>query len=262
MCNAANHPYSCDCGFGGDTGGGGRRWSSLSNFATHYAPPSFGWARDNGGTVASYVNANAYCPVCGASVYFYRSPHNGRVFFDQLGWPWPKHPCTDNLQQPRSATHFAVAERIKPKTQWQGEGWTPVLSACISKDAKRIGVRGDCGAQFVDLVLPVGATLDRETPILIRTVSSHLFEITFLSSDQFSTRAAITVAFDRRLAPVGDDVLRLAAQNDPTAQYTLARFLLWELDDVSGARPYLEAAAARGDIEAAIDLLALALFEF
>lgn len=47
-------------------------------------------------TYPSYVNPNATCPVCGASVYFYQSPYGGRVFFDELGPPWPKHPCTDN----------------------------------------------------------------------------------------------------------------------------------------------------------------------
>jgi hypothetical protein len=50
-------------------------------------------------TTASYVNPNAHCPVCGERVFFYQSPHGGRVFFDNLGWPWPKHGCTDN---PRS----------------------------------------------------------------------------------------------------------------------------------------------------------------
>jgi len=44
----------------------------------------------------SYVVPNASCPVCGKIVFFYQSPHGGRVFFDDLGWPWPKHPCTDN----------------------------------------------------------------------------------------------------------------------------------------------------------------------
>ena len=82
MCKAANHPSGCDCGFGGDTGGGGWHWGSVSNFVENYAPPSFGWARDHGGTVESYVNPNAHCPVCGCPVYFYRSPYNGRVFFD------------------------------------------------------------------------------------------------------------------------------------------------------------------------------------
>lgn len=49
----------------------------------------------------SYVNPNARCPVCGEKVYFYQSPFGGRVFFDNLRWPWPKHSCTDN---PRSQT--------------------------------------------------------------------------------------------------------------------------------------------------------------
>jgi hypothetical protein len=38
-------------------------------------------------STTSYLDPNARCPVCGASVYFYRSPHNGRV-----------HPCTDTYQ--------------------------------------------------------------------------------------------------------------------------------------------------------------------
>ena len=49
-------------------------------------------------TVDSYLDPNARCPECGASVFFYRSPHNGRVFFDDVGWPWPKHPCTDRYK--------------------------------------------------------------------------------------------------------------------------------------------------------------------
>jgi len=54
------------------------------------------------GSVVSYVNPNAHCPECGAQVYFYQSPFGGRVFFDDLGWPWPKHPCTDNSQAQRA----------------------------------------------------------------------------------------------------------------------------------------------------------------
>ena len=37
----------------------------------------------------SYTTPNAKCPVCGIRVYFYRSPDGGRVFFDELGPPWP-----------------------------------------------------------------------------------------------------------------------------------------------------------------------------
>ena len=44
---------------------------------------------------ARFVNPNANCPECGAPVFFYQNEHGSRVFFDELGPPWPKHPCTD-----------------------------------------------------------------------------------------------------------------------------------------------------------------------
>src|ERR1700730_3238154 len=47
-----------------------------------------------------YVNPNAKCPVCGDAVYFYANEHGSRVFFDDLGPPWPKHPCTENPSEP------------------------------------------------------------------------------------------------------------------------------------------------------------------
>jgi hypothetical protein len=45
---------------------------------------------------AHFVRPNAKCPVCGADVFFYQNAAGSRVFFDELGPPWPKHPCTDN----------------------------------------------------------------------------------------------------------------------------------------------------------------------
>jgi hypothetical protein len=51
--------------------------------------------RASRGTTARYVNPNADCPVCGAPVFFYQNEFGSRVYFDELGPPWPKHPCTD-----------------------------------------------------------------------------------------------------------------------------------------------------------------------
>lgn len=45
---------------------------------------------------ACYVNPNARCPVCSDAVFFYANRHGSRVYFDELGHPWTKHPCTDN----------------------------------------------------------------------------------------------------------------------------------------------------------------------
>ena len=58
------------------------------------APPRL--AAPIGASLTSYLRPNAKCPVCGVQVFFFQSDNGGRVFFDDVGWPWPKHPCTDN----------------------------------------------------------------------------------------------------------------------------------------------------------------------
>lgn len=42
---------------------------------------------------AQFISPNAVCPICGARVFFYRNDLGSKVYFDELGWPWPKHPC-------------------------------------------------------------------------------------------------------------------------------------------------------------------------
>ena len=114
----------------------------------------FGWIE-----YPSYVNPNAKCPVCGEDVYFYQSPYGGRVFFDDLGPPWPKHPCTssDDSSVRRIVRDFKIEqlfpaldqqteaspqpEESKPKIdsspnlpksnpkipEWRKAGWNPLL---------------------------------------------------------------------------------------------------------------------------------------
>jgi hypothetical protein len=188
MCNAHNHAIDCPCGFGGDTGGD--RGRGRRSFVAICEPTSAGWAKDSGGTVESYINANAHCPVCGAPVYFYRSPYDGRVFFDGLGWPWPKHPCTDNFGEPRRATRDSVSSSIpRVEPAWSIEDWEPLLSSKIYSTGDRLLVTGDFGDQFLELQLPVGESIDHNSPIFVReqTDKPDFFEITFLRSDQFDT---------------------------------------------------------------------------
>jgi hypothetical protein len=79
MCNAFNHSPDCDCGFGGDTGGGGG-WQPVSSIWPHRHE--------------DFTHPTT-CPRCGRPVFFVR--HNGgSVWFDELGPPWDKHPCFDD----------------------------------------------------------------------------------------------------------------------------------------------------------------------
>ena len=67
------------------------------------------------GRRANFTTPNAACPVCGARVFFYQNEHGSRVYFDSLGPPWPKHPCTDHPRRaiPREMTP-AVASPARP----------------------------------------------------------------------------------------------------------------------------------------------------
>lgn len=86
-------------------------------------------------TIVSYVNPNAHCPVCGERVFYYQSPNGGRVFFDNLGWPWPKHPCTDN---PRSQSGTVKTITMGGHASFRNKEGQPVdlyqLSSLTEKD--------------------------------------------------------------------------------------------------------------------------------
>lgn len=90
MCNALHHRAGCTCGFGGDgnlgRGGGGAGGGYASATIPAYSWGSSRLSRDPD-------RPNAKCPVCGASVFFYRPERGGSLWSDDPGPPWRKHPC-------------------------------------------------------------------------------------------------------------------------------------------------------------------------
>lgn len=126
-CNAWNHSKNCDCGWGGDTGYGWQNHGSSARAPS--APPPRPVIR------LSTTIPNARCPVCGDVVFFYASPFGGRVFFDELGPPWPKHPCTDN---PRKSVSLRSPLELKRQPtrdwQWNRDGWIRLTALEIRLD--------------------------------------------------------------------------------------------------------------------------------
>jgi len=114
-CNAYNHRPGCDCGWGGVFYGLGL------GVGGHY------WGRPE-----SYTNPNARCPRCSALVYFYKSPDGGSVYFDDLGPPWPKHPCMDAGTQTIWPGRTALALEMPLLA---AEGWHPLL--CVNIGASK-----------------------------------------------------------------------------------------------------------------------------
>lgn len=123
MCNANNHHAGCNCGFGGENYGA----ASFTGYSSRSSSLSYqflDWLRPiNGQSHTSYTTPNASCPVCGVSVFFYQSPHGGRVFFDELGPPWSKHPCTDSNSTPEKP----VKSNHSIDFKWVKDGWRPLI---------------------------------------------------------------------------------------------------------------------------------------
>ena len=168
---------SCS-GSGGSGYGGGwieRETQSGQRFV-------FGWIE-----YPSYVNPNARCPVCGADVYFYQSPYGGRVFFDELGPPWFKHPCTssddsigwaklretgvehwlinpeqpDESNLPANDSSQEVEARIRQDRErreppeWQKAGWSPLLLSKAEPTPSGVIIQGS-------ELLPNSKTIERK----------------------------------------------------------------------------------------------------
>lgn len=79
------------------------RTSGSSNFPSTYFSDRLRAINADRGPTSTFVHPNAECPVCGARVFFYQNRFGSRVYFDDLGKPWPKHPCTDNAKYTGSA---------------------------------------------------------------------------------------------------------------------------------------------------------------
>lgn len=88
-----------------DRAGHSSTWNSLCDL------------RADKGMTSAYVVPNARCPVCGESVFFYANEHGSRVYFDELGDPWPKHPCMD---QPGRGDGGIEYDRTQPGIR---SGW-------------------------------------------------------------------------------------------------------------------------------------------
>ncbi|WP_158295518.1 cobaltochelatase CobT-related protein [Crenalkalicoccus roseus] len=211
----------------------------------------------------SYVSPNARCPVCGALVFFYQSPTGGRVFFDELGPPWPKHPCTDNGVQLRTSYNNGVTSR---RPSWISEGWVPLTEVSLGTKhgewTEFKAKRADSGPPLTGLV-PHFAALPSDVPILARRPGAHgLGRLAWLEHDGRPRDEALIAM---PLAVVPHLQLELASQSDAAATEEVATLLFASLRDLDDAgwpariaaadlallREWLRRAAAAGSCSAA-----------
>jgi hypothetical protein len=89
MCNAFNHPRYCLCGWGAD-GLMGYANSYDRKLEKEFIELANGTMNRN---LSNKLMPNYQCKCCGQKVYFFQSSNGGKVLFEALGKPWPKHEC-------------------------------------------------------------------------------------------------------------------------------------------------------------------------
>jgi hypothetical protein len=89
LCNAKNHRWNCECGFGGAKASSSPK-KPLAETSDLLALPR---------VPRHYTKPNELCPFCNAPVFFHQLRNLGRVYFDDPGAPWRKHACTDKASQ-------------------------------------------------------------------------------------------------------------------------------------------------------------------
>lgn len=155
-CNAHGHPPSCDCGWGG------------VNYDPWKPKLNVDWSKP-----ISHTVPNASCPVCSARVFFYRSQDGGAVFFDDLGPPWPKHPCTSTSTH-RQAEKISQERNKKKKKRKKLKLWWPY--PCSRAESLPHG-EGAClyGPDDKRLYVKTKSTkIPAQTPIWIRPYPGEL----------------------------------------------------------------------------------------
>jgi len=182
-CNAWNHPPGCDCGWGGDTGGGGFVWRS--SWKAKDRPEDYGhtWGiSSRAAGYESFTRPNAKCPVCGARVFFYQSSNGGRVFFESLGPPWEKHPCTDRAPDSAGYPERAVVDEHSPiRDGFKLGGWIPAYAARWAApqgvDKGKLHVELDLktgrDGHATRVTVPIGSRIDLHSPIFVRPHSTR-----------------------------------------------------------------------------------------
>ncbi len=189
MCNAWNHRIDCTCGWGG-VGHSGRREIKNTNHYPNGIPPIKSQER-------SYTCPNASCPVCGESVFYFCNTNGSSIFFDHLGPPWPKHPCTDKATKYTPSLLPLEKRLLSQSKDWQkGFKLYKMQSQKNLADASvwklkfcELGEHSDIGGSDQEIVyVPTGPISQKDLTCLLKSavvfIKSNwpIFTLSFLSN--------------------------------------------------------------------------------
>lgn len=132
------------------------------------------------------------CSYCGADVFFVE--HNGgRVFFNELCWPWEKHECLGPTITSRSVgSQSAPFQSVTPR-RWQQEGWIPIrIDRVFWEDAwcvlKCTQLENE---QLVRLLIPIYPGYLRHAPAMLGKWSADGFATISYLDDNMDSQEII-----------------------------------------------------------------------
>ncbi|MGL4219537.1 MAG: hypothetical protein ACRCSS_02745 [Shewanella sp.] len=143
--------------------------------ANHYKAPN------------AFTIPNVTCQRCGAKVFYYEHPNGARVLFDQLGPPWPKHPCYEVAQKGK-VRKSAVTKPFTDWASWKQGLWSPVIvqANVLSEDGKNVKIMAIGESQRVFFELPL--SLLRNRGLTLASVADLLIQIQEISASAFNVQ--------------------------------------------------------------------------
>jgi len=188
-----NHADDCGCEWCGNVGWNVDSWGGGGGGAAISFPTRLPDVLD------AQPEPNANCPVCGNRVHFRKFENGGRVFFDALGPPWPKHPCTDNTLDGVSRVDDASVQTADEsgnipagiaEESTSTSGWTPVRFVSQKK-----GSRGDSPAHYLGWTTARArnlATSTWESWLVLEPMSVRRFDLAYRSEWDADGRARVS----------------------------------------------------------------------
>jgi hypothetical protein len=185
-----NHYPWCTCGWCTGGGGGGGKFQSSTVESARERLRHHGVT----GFTSCFVNPNARCPICGQAVYFYANSYGSRVYFDELGPPWPKHGCTDNPRTTGTGKFSGPTRRSKSE-----------ISEIINSDREAgTNYAGSRSKSTSDWILHVVVEAVFENGTL--WVATESISTSDRIRKNFSVRCSEMILDEGDLVSVGDDI--------------------------------------------------------
>ena len=132
--------------------------------------PDYKLQKNHYGNFRAFTVPNVKCKTCHQLVYYYEHPSGSRVLFDELGPPWPLHPCFVAGQQKKQSGLKTLAKSVSKKEK----GWFPLVIERAELDRDNVNVNVHARSENAAYVFTIPSATLRERMIEVGQVKRLL----------------------------------------------------------------------------------------